>query len=185
MMLYIHGFNSSPLSSKAQQLREWLVAQGREAEWVAPALPHDPTQAIALLSRMIETAPTPPKLIGSSLGGFYATYLVSRYQLKAVLLNPAVHPSLLLRPLVGKMQTNWHDASTYLFTTTHLDALSALEQFTPTFPENLLVLLETGDEVLDWQVAAHYYRQAHQAVFQGGDHSFSRFQDLLELVDRF
>ena len=83
------------------------------------------------------------------------------------------------------MQTNWHDASTYLFTTAHLDALSALEQFTPTFPENLLVLLETGDEVLDWQVAAHYYRQAHQAVFQGGDHSFSRFQDLLELVDRF
>ena len=98
MMLYIHGFNSSPLSSKAQQLREWLVAQGREAEWVAPALPHDPAQAIALLSHVIETAPTPPKLIGSSLGGFYATYLVSRYQLKAVLLNPAVHPSLLLRP---------------------------------------------------------------------------------------
>jgi hypothetical protein len=119
------------------------------------------------------------------LGGFYAAYLAATFSLKAVLINPAVHPALLFRPLRGTLQQSWYNDATYTFTQTHLDELTVLDQLTPANPANLLVMLETGDEILDWQDAASYYRKAHQLVFQGGDHGFTRFPDVLELIDRF
>lgn len=183
--MYIHGFNSSSLSGKAQETKRWLEARGRLRDWVCPDLPHSPAQAISVLSHLIEASATTPKLVGSSLGGFYATYLAATFNLKAVLINPAVHPGLLFRPLKGTLQKGWYDDTSYTFTQTHLDELMALDQTTPTKPENLLVMLETGDEVLDWQDAANYYREAHQLVFRGGDHGFTRFPDVLELIDRF
>lgn len=185
MIVYIHGFNSSSLSAKAQELKRWLEARQRGVEWVCPDLPHRPAEAIATLSAIIEAAPTPPKLLGSSLGGFYATHLVMKYGLKAVLVNPAIHPALLLRPLVGVTQHNWHDDGTYTFTQAHLDELDALDQLAPACPENLLVMLETGDKTLDWREAAAYYRDAHQLVFRGGNHGFTRFADVLSMADEF
>lgn len=185
MLLYIHGFNSSPLSHKAQVLKQWLAEQGCEQRWACPDLPHRPSEAIALLQQIIAQSSTPVKLIGSSLGGFYATYLARQYDLKAVLINPAVHPSVLLRPALGTIQTGWHDSTHYTFTQAHLDDLQALDYPAPANPEKLLVMLETGDETLDWQDAASYYRDAHQLIFQGGDHGFSRFADVLELIERF
>lgn len=186
MILYIHGFNSAAASEKAQTLKHWLTARGRAHEWVAPDLPDRPAQAITLLSQLIEHAPTPPKLVGSSLGGFYATHLVSRFNLKAALINPAVNPALLLRPLVGVEQSNWYNNSKrYTFSQTHLDELAALDQLTPANPDKLLVLLENGDKTLDWRDASHYYRHAHQLVFQGGNHHFTRYNSVLDLIDQF
>lgn len=185
MMLYIHGFNSSAQSGKAQELKRWLEAQGRGNEWLCPNLPHSPKEAIQLLQTLIEQLPHAPKLIGSSLGGFYATYLAATLQLKAVLINPAVHPGLLLRPALNTLQKSWHNDSTYIFTQTHLDELMELDLLTPLHPHNLLVMLETGDEVLDWRDAATFYRDAHQLVFQRGDHGFTHFRDVLELIDKF
>lgn len=186
MFLYIHGFNSSSQAGKAQEFKRWLEARNRGHEWIAPDLPHRPAQAIALLSEIIENTITPLKLVGSSLGGFYATHLVAQYDLKAVLINPAVHPGLLLRAMVGVVQTNWHDDSqTYTFTQDHLDELIILDQLAPKSPQNMLVMLENGDETLDWQDAASYYRDSHQLIFQGGDHGFTRFPDVIELIDRF
>jgi predicted esterase YcpF (UPF0227 family) len=185
MIIYIHGFNSSSQSGKAQELKRWLEERGRAHEWVSPDLPNRPSQAIALLSELIERAATPPKLLGSSLGGFYATHLVSRYDVKAALVNPAVHPGLLLRSLVGSVQQHWHDEGSYTFTQTHLDELTALDQLGPANPHNMLLLLENGDKTLDWRDATSYYRDAHQLVFQGGNHGFTRFSDVLDLIDRF
>lgn len=185
MILYIHGFNSSSLSGKAQETKRWLTARGRGHEWVCPDLPHRPAQAIAILADIIRSAEITPKLVGSSLGGFYATHLAGAFGLKAVLVNPAVHPALLFRPALGTEQKNWHGDSTYRFTQAHLDELAALDQSAPAHPANLLVMLETGDTTLDWRDAASYYRDAHQLVFQGGDHGFTRFPDVLELIDRF
>lgn len=186
MFLYIHGFNSSSQAGKAQELKRWLETRNRGHEWIAPNLPHRPAQAIALLSEIIESSATPPKLVGSSLGGFYTTHLVAKYNLKAVLINPAVHPGLLLCTLVGVLQTNWHDdTQTYMFTQEHIDELTALDQLAPKSPQNMLVMLESGDETLDWKDAASYYRDAHQLIFRGGDHGFTRFPDVIELIDRF
>lgn len=184
MLLYIHGFNSSSLSGKAQEMRRWLETQGRADEWVCPDLPHRPGQAIAVLSDLIQSASQPPKLVGSSLGGFYATVLAARFGLKAVVINPAVHPGILLRPALG-VQKSWHSDATYEFTQSHLDELHALDLPAPANPEHILLMQERGDEVLDWQDALGFYRDCHQLVFRGGDHGFTRFRDVLELIDRF
>jgi predicted esterase YcpF (UPF0227 family) len=184
MLLYIHGFNSTSGSGKAQELKKWLGAQGRDNEWVCPDLPHQPAAAIAELSRVIESAQAPVKLIGSSLGGFYATVLAARYGVRAVLINPAVHPHLLLRDALGP-QKNWHTGEEYEFTQSHLNALAAMDEPVPAQPTNLLLLVETGDEVLDYRDAVAYYRNSHQIVLQGGNHGFSRFADLLAFIDLF
>lgn len=184
MFLYIHGFNSSPLSRKTQQFRHWLAERGREYEWVCPDLPHQPATAFAQLCKLVEQAESAPKLVGSSLGGFYATALSARYDLKAVVINPAVHAPLVLRHALG-IQTGYYDDTQYEFTQQHLDELQALDLLAPADPDKILLMQETGDEVLDWQTAVDYYRDCHQLVFRGGDHSFTRFVDVIELIDRF
>ncbi len=184
MLLYIHGFNSSSQSGKAQETRRWLEARGRGTEWVCPDLPHRPAEAFALLESILARARTPVALMGSSLGGFYATVLAARHALRAVLINPAVHPALLLRPALG-LQKSYYSDATYEFSQAHLDELQALDLSAPAEPNKLLLLQETGDEVLDWRDAVAFYRDCHQLVFQGGDHGFTRFRGVLELADHF
>lgn len=185
MILYIHGFNSSSGSTKAQQLHAWLKGKGRENEFACPDLPHRPAEAIVLLEEMILKSPTPVRLIGSSLGGFYATALAARHDgIKAALVNPAVHPQLLLRQAVGPNK-NYYTNETYDFTQSHLNELAALDLPAPLHPENLLLLVETGDEALDYRDAVNYYRNTHRIILQGGDHGFTRFADLLPFIDIF
>lgn len=184
MFLYIHGFNSSPLSQKTQEFRRWLAERGRENEWICPDLPHQPAEAFALLCTLVEQAQIKPKLVGSSLGGFYATALSARYDLKAVVINPAVHAPLVLRSALGP-QVGYYDDTQYEFTQQHLDELQALDLLAPANPDNILLMQEREDEVLDWKAAVDYYRDCHQLVFRGGDHSFTRFGDVIELIDRF
>ncbi|WP_020396265.1 YqiA/YcfP family alpha/beta fold hydrolase [Thiolinea disciformis] len=183
-LIYIHGFNSSSLSAKAQETKRWLEARRRGNEWLCPDLPHRPAQAVQVLETLIQSLPEKPKLIGSSLGGFYATILVARFNIKAVLINPAVHPALVLRPALGR-QKSWHGESYYDFTQAHLDELNALDLIAPLCPENILLMQETGDEVLNWRDAVAYYRDCHQLIFRGGDHGFTRFRNVLDLIDKF
>ena len=100
MLIYIHGFNSSPASAKAQLVKARLEAKGRGAEYAAPALPHSPARAAEMLDRLVRQHPG-AALVGSSLGGYYATYLAEKYGLKAALLNPAVRPYDLLKDHLG------------------------------------------------------------------------------------
>lgn len=183
--LYIHGFNSSSQSGKAQETKRYLAAQGRESDWLCPDLSHYPSQAIEQLTTLINQCAELPVLIGSSLGGFYATVLVARFNLKAVLINPAVAPSQLLKPALNTLQKSWYGGSTYFFTQAHLNELLALELPAPLYPNNILMMQEKGDEVLDWTQAAHYYRDCHQLIFNGGDHGFTRYRMVLGLIEQF
>jgi hypothetical protein len=110
--------------------------------------------------------------------------LAARYGLRAVLINPAVHPHLLLRDALGS-QKNWHSGEEYEFTQSHLNALAAMDEPAPAQPTNILLMVENGDEVLDYRDAVAYYRDCHQIILQGGDHGFSRFADLLPFIDVF
>ena len=185
MILYIHGFNSSSGSSKARQLLAWLKSQGRENEFACPDLPHRPSAAIALLDELIAKSTTPVRLIGSSLGGFYATVLAACHaEIKAALINPAVHPQLSLRQAIGP-NSNYYTGETYEFTQSHLDEMAALDLPIPQYPENLLLLVETQDTVLDYRDAVNYYRNCHQIILQGGDHGFTRFVELLPFIEIF
>lgn len=184
MFLVIHGFTSSSRSYKAQALLTWLTERGREDEWVCPDLPIDPTEAMQVLCQIIESSETPPKLIGSSLGGFYATVLSAQYSLKAVLINPAVNAGLILRRAIGP-QKAWHSEDIYEFTQAHVDSLNAMDLLTPADPENIFLMVEMSDETLDWKRAAAFYKDCHQLVFRGGNHGFTRFEQVIPLIDSF
>lgn len=182
MIVYIHGFNSSPASSKAQLLGARLAALGLTSEFAAPALPHSPAAAATLLDELARPHRS-ACLVGSSLGGYYATWLAERHGLRAVLVNPAVRPYVLLAGEVGR-QKNFHTGEEYEFTAQHIDELRELEVDTLT-PEHYLLMAETGDEVLDYRHAVERYRGARQLVIEGGDHGFSDFADYLDPVLEF
>ena len=182
MIVYIHGFNSSPQSSKARLLHNRLAALGRVAEFVAPALPVSPHAAASLLRGIVSDYPA-ASLIGSSLGGFYATWLAERLALRAVLVNPAVRPYELLDGHIGP-QKNYHTGEEYDFTMRHVAELRALEVEAIT-PERYLLLVGTADEVLDYRDAVARYRGCRQIVVSGGNHSLDNFGDYLDAVIAF
>ncbi|PID62759.1 MAG: hypothetical protein CR974_03175 [Gammaproteobacteria bacterium] len=184
MLLYIHGFLSSSQSSKAQQLKQWLDEQGRVDEWCCPDLPANPVQALAILTDIIETAEQPIKLLGSSLGGFYSTYLSERYDLKAVVINPSVNPAETLAEKIGTHKA-WHTDNAVEFTQDDVKALQAMRCERISRPDNFFLMVERGDETLDYRQAVTYYQDCNQLIFNHGDHSFSRFSQVLALIDAF
>jgi predicted esterase YcpF (UPF0227 family) len=182
MLIYIHGFNSSARSFKAGLLHERMVRLG--ADYVCPDLAHRPRQAMARLEALIAGSPrATTALVGSSLGGFYATWLAEKYRLKAVLVNPAVRPYELLHDYLGP-QKNLYTGEQYELTDRHLAELRELEVPAIT-PERYLLMVQTGDEVLDYRQAVEKYRGAQQIVIEGGDHGFSSFAAYLDTVLRF
>ena len=182
-LLYLHGFNSASSSHKAQVLQGAMTRLNRGAQFFAPDLPHRPAQAIALLETLIEKLPQTSTLVGSSLGGYYATYLSERHGLKAVLINPAVAPYRLLAPLLGPQQ-NYYTGETYEFTPQHLAELTALEMAV-LHPQHYFLLVQTGDEVLDYRDAVARYAAAKQSVIPGGDHGFQQFENYLNDILAF
>jgi hypothetical protein len=184
MILYLHGFNSSPQSAKAQYLRRYLEERGRGAELVCPHLPHRPSLAVALaeteIARLSKDKLT---LVGSSLGGFYATWLAEKHALRAVLINPAIDPHIGLRAYLGPQQVS-HGGESYQLTEEHLREWEALF-VAEVHPERYLLLVETGDEVLDYRSAVRRYLGAKQIVVQGGDHSLASFPEHIPLILNF
>jgi len=177
-IVYLHGFCSSPASWKVRLLAAALDSRGLGDRLFCPALSHVPVEAIAQVEAIIEAQRGRPlTLVGSSLGGYYATWLAERHDLRAVLINPAVVAPISLDQFVGT-QTNLHTGESFEFTAEHIGELRALEvqQITP---ERYLLLVETGDEVLDYRQAVARYAGCRQIVVDGGDHSFTRFPDLL------
>jgi hypothetical protein len=185
MLLYIHGFNSSARSGKALELGDWLRQRGLGEAYVCPDLPHRPAAALQLLEGLIAASAGPVKLIGSSLGGFYATWLAERHGLKAVLVNPCVACHSKLAAYVGQTQKNWHSGEEYLFTAAHAAELNACALTGITRPERYLLLAETGDAVLDYREAVAFYAGARQVVLPDGDHGFSRFNEYIPAILAF
>ncbi|HEX9178840.1 MAG TPA: YqiA/YcfP family alpha/beta fold hydrolase, partial [Burkholderiales bacterium] len=174
-IVYVHGFNSSPASAKARVLRERLEGLGRGEEFQCPALPHQPAEAARVLEAAVGgIGPGELMLLGSSLGGFYATWFAERSGCRAVLVNPAVRPYELFAAYLGP-QKNLYTGEEYVLTPRHISELRALEVEPITSPERYLLLVATGDEVLDYRRAVEKYRGAVQVVVQGGDHGFGDF----------
>lgn len=185
MILYIHGFNSSPASHKANQLRERLLALGREQEFICPALSHRPQEAIAVLEEQIKkTSAREVTLVGSSLGGYYATWLTEKTGCRSVLVNPAITPHEGLHGYLGP-QKNLYTGEEYELTEDHLTQLKALYVSAPVRMDHYLLIHTTGDELLDWRVAVERFRGCRQIVIDGSDHGFSEFGDYVGSVLEF
>jgi predicted esterase YcpF (UPF0227 family) len=181
-VIYLHGFNSAPQSHKAQAMKRYMEARRLGHRFVCPALPHRPREAIELVETVIAAHPG-ATLVGSSLGGFYGTYLAEKHDLKAVLLNPAVHPQADLESYLGT-QRNLYTGAEYELTPAHLEEWLALAVGT-IHPDRYLLIVETGDEVLDYRDAVRRYAGARQVVVEGGDHTLKSFPEHLPLILEF
>ncbi|MEE2003158.1 YqiA/YcfP family alpha/beta fold hydrolase [Alkalimonas sp. MEB108] len=182
MIIFIHGFGSNGLGSKACQLRAYCALN--KIPFLAPSLSTIPVLAISTLEELIEQCLNfqPIRLIGSSLGGYYALYLAQKYQLSAVLINPSMEPEVTLQRHRGKA-CNYFDGSGYEWTAEHLASLKHYR--TDSTGKNTLLLVQTGDEVLDYQVAVNRLPDAETIVVPGGNHGFEGFDSYLEKTMTF
>ncbi len=185
MILYLHGFRSSPRSFKARVVSERMQAMGRGNELICPQLPASPKEAMALALTLVERYPADRlSVIGSSLGGFYATWLAERLGCRAALLNPAVDPLKDLEKHVG-VTTAWHSDEPFEFKREYIDELAALRVAHVTRPERYYLLAATGDEVLDYRDMVAHYPGARQHVIEGSDHAISEFPRYVDEVLAF
>ncbi|KFZ36022.1 esterase [Shewanella mangrovi] len=187
MLLYIHGFNSSPQSDKAELTKAYLAQHFPDTKIDIPQLPSNPAAAIALLTERVEMAVANGealRFIGSSLGGYMASYLAEKYGGKAVLVNPAVKPYELFNDYLGE-QTNPYTGEVYQLLPEHQQQLYAFDTQVIFNPDRFFVLLQTGDEVLDYQQALNKYHCCKMLVEVGGNHSFVGYGDKLAEVCRF
>ncbi len=183
-LIYIHGFNSSPASLKARQTDKWLSVHHPQVPFFCPQLSNQPDLAIQHLQALIEQAGQPVGLVGSSMGGYYATWLAERYGLPAVLINPAVKPYELMQDYLGE-NANYHTGERYVLEQRHVEAVRQLEVSAPLNPSRYWVLLQTGDEVLDYRQAESRYIGCRMTIEPGGDHSFQHYERHLPAIFEF
>ena len=189
LIVYLHGFRSSPQSAKAQAMVRAVDAlpAADRPRLVVPDLGHEPAVAIAKVLAIVardRDASTPLAFIGSSLGGYYATHLAERLDARAALINPAVRPYEDLAPYQG-LQTNMYSGETFEVTDAHFAQLRALAVPRITRPGRYFLLVQSGDEVLDWRQAVAHYAGAFQFVQGGGDHAFQGFDAQIPAILRF
>jgi predicted esterase YcpF (UPF0227 family) len=178
-LLYLHGFRSSPKSFKAQRLQRWLAEQRPGVHWWCPQLPPSPRAAMALVREGIAGWPATSAVLGSSLGGFYATAVAEATGWPAVLLNPAVDPARDLAKYIGE-QTAFHTPEErFFFRPEFIDELRALAVPAITRPERYFAVIAKGDEVLDWREMSARYAGARIRLLEGSDHALSDFDDHL------
>lgn len=185
-LLYLHGFRSSPQSDKARQLGALIAAEHAGVHWWCPQLPPSPAEAAALIEQGTATWNSANMaVVGSSLGGYYATWLAERRGCKAVVLNPAVHPARDLAHHIGE-QTAWHDpAQHFYFRPEFISELRSLEVGQLSQPDRFLAIIAKGDEVLDWREMSERYSGAHLQLLEGGDHALSDFEQRMRDVVTF
>ncbi len=187
-LLYLHGFRSSPESIKAQKVAQRVALQHPGVVWWCPQLAISPAQAAVQIAQGTAGWPTATMaVVGSSLGGFYASWLAACRGCKAVLLNPAVHPARDLAKYIGE-QTAWHNPQErFFFQPAFVDELKTLEADTPPHPEpgHVLAIVAKGDEVLDWRDMAARHASTRLQLLEGSDHALSQFDDLIDGVFDF
>lgn len=181
--LYLHGFNSGPGSAKATETQTFLCALGREHRFHCPALSPYPATALQQAQALVARLPADTVLIGSSLGGFYATWLAETCQRKAVLINPAVRP-FLRREVLLQEQHNPYSGERYQLTEADLAVLQRHFIARPT-PQRYWLVLGSADETLDWREAAQHYAGCRQTIFAGDDHRLQRWHECLPALAAF
>lgn len=200
-VLYLHGFRSSPQSAKAQLMAQWLALHHPDVHWACPPLPVSPLEAAAVIRDAVSDWPSRSSaVIGSSLGGFYATWAASIHGCSAVVLNPAVHPARDLSGYIG-VHPCWHDPLQHievkqdhieemknLYVGRGLACLSETDRSSsPALadPERLLAVIAKGDELLDWREMHARYVWAQTYVLQASDHGISDFSEHLHTLSDF
>lgn len=181
-LLYLHGFRSSPLSTKAKKMAATIAHHYPRVTWWCPQLPPSPKLAMQDILQGVKNWPASMAVIGSSLGGFYATGVAEQKGCKAVLLNPAVDPARDLKAYIGE-QSSWHDdREKFFFDPAFIDELHSLQAGPLKAPKNYLTIIAKGDEVLDWREMTQRYGGTRSLLLEGGDHALSDFDEHLPAI---
>ncbi len=184
-LLYLHGFRSSPQSTKAQLMAAWVAEQRPGVTWSCPALPASPRQAMLGIMQQVARWPRETMaVVGSSLGGFYATVIAEQLGCKAVLLNPGIEPARDLVPYVGEI-TAWHSDERFEFRAEYIDELRAMHPVAITNPQRYYAVIAKGDEVLSWREMTARYAGCRIELLEGGDHALSDFAQHLPGIAAF
>ena len=184
-LLYLHGFRSSPQSAKARVTAVWMQRHRPDVHWWCPQVPPSPAHAMDALREGVAQWPLATTgVIGSSLGGFYATALAERLGCRAVLLNPAVDPARDLTKYVGEI-TAWHSAERFFFRPEFIAELRAIAPVSLTRLQRYFAVIAKGDEVLSWTEMSERYAGCRVKLLEGGDHALSDYESahLPEVVD--
>jgi predicted esterase YcpF (UPF0227 family) len=189
LIVYLHGFRSSPNSSKAQLTGEAIasfVKDGHAIEWYCPQLPPSPQAAMTMVKQKIaETKAKDLCIIGSSLGGFYATYLAEQYpHAKAIMLNPAVRAARELAPYVGQL-TAYDSDEPFDWRAEYVEQLKEQQVEEITNAERYFLLAAKGDELLDWHEMVEHYPGAKHLIIEGSDHGITEYPQYLDQVVGF
>jgi uncharacterized protein len=188
LLVYLHGFRSSPRSSKAVMTGEGIKAMSipeHYFEWYCPQLLVSPRESMVMVEERIQHSDADRLVvIGSSLGGFYANYLAEKYSCKAVVLNPAVRAARELAPHVG-MMTAYDSDEPYDFRPEYIDELKTLQVEKISNPSRYFLMAAKGDELLDWQEMVDFYPGANHLVLEGSDHGISEYSNYLPQVLKF
>ena len=174
-LLYLHGFRSSPQSAKARRMAAWVKKHAPRLTWWCPQLPPSPREAMEMLLKGVADWPVERMaIVGSSLGGFYATVLAERLGCKAGLINPAVDPARDLAKYIGET-TAWHSEERFFFLPEYVGQLREMTPAELADPSRYFAVIATGDEVLDWREMSARYRGCHLRIVEGSDHALSDF----------
>ena len=187
MILYLHGFRSSPQSAKAQVLATALKEAGMAERWLCPQLPASPAAAIDLCHNLVAEhsgAPHTITVIGSSLGGYYAGHLAHALGCRSVLLNPVIYAARDLATQVGTHR-QYHDNAPFVFLPDYVNELETLTFPRPVAGNRHFLMACTGDEVLDWTEMARWYAGCQSRIINGSDHGISDFARWLPEVMQF
>ena len=185
-LLYLHGFRSSPKSTKARMMAAWMHEHQPDVAWACPQLPASPREAMQCIDAIVATwSPVGMAVIGSSLGGFYATVLAERSGCRASVLNPAVDPARDLAGYIGE-QKSWHGDDSFFFRAEYIDELRAMTPPRPLIrPERYFSVIAKGDELLSWREMRQRYSASNGLLVEGSDHALSDFADHLPAVAAF
>ena len=179
MIIYIHGFGSSGYGAKAKQFREYF----KDEAFIAPSLSYIPELAIKTLEELIESYNGKVTLIGSSLGGFYSIYLAQKYNLKAVLINPSIFPYITLKKVLGDAPS-FYDDSSFFWKESHIEMLKnyVVDEVNQ---KNFMLLVQKGDETLDFNEAVNKLPDSTLIIEDGGSHSFDAIERHFDKIREF
>ena len=183
-ILYFHGFKSSSDSTKAKDLHKFISRRTRNTILITPNIHDNFHDAHDQIINLIESNQPNVFFMGSSLGGYYASFFSQKYNKKAVLINPAIPPLKDLAMHLGKNK-NYSNGNKFIITKNDIDYIRSLSYKKILKPKNLMILLESGDEILNYNDTSSYFSGSHIDILYGGDHSYSSFKEKFNKIQDF